>query len=291
VSVLVFVRAAENFELANPSNLPTLSPFTVQSDEYVPGTQGVVDMSRYRINFGEAVKSLRPLLRRTVACDTQYTPTAATGNYNWRFFSFRYPKTYGYDTSAPGTAKGLLLPGNTYQFNFTPMNTFSMVSNCFIGQRGAIMWHLVPDTTKPLSNLRVTRRCMESRVTLSQPSVQNLTATFSSLNSVISQYTSAGTSVVNCSTTNGLSVSIPNYTQYKFQSTRPNCGTRALSGLDDTDGSEYESWSVDFTGIQTDIPSETVKIHTYFGVGTDYSLIFFLNVPTMYCLNANPLPS
>ena len=147
------------------------------------------------------------------------------------------------------------------------------------------MWHLVPDTTKPLSNFRVTRRSMQNVTSLSTTSVLNLTSTVSALNSTISAYTPAGTAVTNCSTTNGLSVSIPNYTQYKFQSTRPNNGTVHYSNdLDRSDGGNYEAWLTDYTGIQTDIPSETVKIHTYFGVGTDFSLIYFLNVPTMFAI-------
>ncbi len=292
VSVLVFVRAADNFELANPSDLPRLSPFTVQSDEYVPGSADVVDMSRYRINFGECVKSLRPLMRRSVANEVWYSPTVATGAYYWNKVVFRPPKVFGYDPATPNTAKGVIVPATTFAFNYSPMNTYSMVSNCFIGQRGAFMWHLVPDTTKPLSNFRVTRRSMQNVTSLSTTSVLNLTSTVSALNSTISAYTPAGTAVTNCSTTNGLSVSIPNYTQYKFQSTRPNNGTVHYSNdLDRSDGGNYEAWLTDYTGIQTDIPSETVKIHTYFGVGTDFSLIYFLNVPTMYAIPTLPTPA
>lgn len=292
VSVLVFVRAADNFELANPTSLPQLSPFTVQSDEYVPGTVGQVDMSRYRINFGECVKSLRPLMRRAVANEVWNAPGIPTAAYYWANQVFRYPKTFGYDPNTPNTAKGVITPATTYQFNYSPMNTYSMISNCYIGQRGAIMWHLVPDTTKPLSNLRVSRRAWQVQTTISGTFTSNITSTPSSLNSTISPYTSAGAAVTNCSTNNGLSISVPNYTQYKFQSTRPNCGTLQYNGdLDRTDGGEYEAWRADFTGLQSDIPGETVKIHTYFGVGTDFSLVYFLNVPTMYAIPSLPVPA
>jgi hypothetical protein len=292
VSVLVFVRAADNFEVANPTSLPQLSPFTVQSDEYMPGSADVVDMSRYRINFGECVKSLRPLLRRAVANEIWLAPGTPTAAYFWGSLSFRYPKVFGYDPNTYNTAKGLITPATTYAFNYSPMNTYSMVSNCFIGQRGAIMWHLVPDTIKPLSNFKGVRRAWQSVTSLSGPSMGNLTSTASSLNSTITPYAPAGVAVVNCSTTNGLSLSIPNYTQYKFQSTRPNAGTlQYLNDLDRTDGGEYEAWQANFTALQSDIPGESVKIHTYFGVGTDYSLIFFLNVPTMYAIPTPPIPA
>lgn len=292
VSVLVFVRAADNLEFANPTNLPRLSPFTVQSADYVPGSTGQVDMSRYRINFGECVKSLRPLLRRSVPNEIWYTEDTAPSAYYWRTNAFRYPKAFGYDPSTPNRAKGVITTGTTYPFNYSPLSPYTLVSNCFIGQRGAIMWHLVPDTPKPLSNLRTVRQTEFNVTSLSLTSASAITTGTGTFNSTITWNGSAGLAVVNCSTVNGLSVSIPNYTQYKFQSTRPDCGTKQyLSDLDRTDGGELESWRTDFNGISSDILPATVKIHTYFGVGTDYSLIFFLNVPTMYAIPNLPSPT
>jgi hypothetical protein len=152
------------------------------------------------------------------------------------------------------------------------------------------MWHLVPDSPKPLNNLRVARNPTAEVASLIGPVVVNLTATSSSLNSSITWDGSSGTAVVNCSTTNGLSISVPNYSQYKFQSTRPDCGTRQYSAdLDRTDGGELETWITDYTGIVSDIAPVNVKIHTYFGVGTDYSLVFFLNTPTMYAIPNLPV--
>jgi len=296
VSVLVFVRAAENFELANPTSLPQLSPFTVQSDEgtteaYMPGSKDVVDMSRYRINFGECVKSFRPLMRRAVPNETWYYPGVPTAAYYWVARNFRWPKMFGYDPNTYNQAKGVITTATTYNFNYSPMNTYAIISNCFVGQRGAIIWHLVPDAPKPLNNLRAVRRAWLSMVAAASPSSNNLTLTSSSLNSVITQYGSAGTAVVNCTTTNGLSISIPNYTQFKFQSTRPDCSTIQYNNdLDRSDGGDYESWQVDFTGTQSDIAANAVKINTYFGVGTDYSVVFFLNVPTMYAIPSLPVP-
>jgi hypothetical protein len=292
VSMLVFVRAAENLEFANPTVLPQLSPFVVQSDEYVPGSKDVVDMSRYRINFGECVKSLRPLMRRAVPNQIWYQTQAATGNYQWLTRNFRYPKVYGYDPNGSDTAKGLIATGGNFSFNFAPMSTWAMIANCFVGQRGAYMYHLVPDAPKPLSNLRATRRSGEVNTNVQIPIRVNLTTTSSStLSATMSAFGPAGTSVVNCSTNNGLSVSIPNYTNYKFQSTRPNAGTLQYNAdLDRTDGGEMEAWTTDLTGAQSDIPAESVKIHVYTAIGTDYSVVFFLNVPTMYAIPTNPAP-
>nr|ULF99994.1 MAG: hypothetical protein 2 [Marnaviridae sp.] len=305
VSLLVFVKAADNLEFANPTLLPRLSPFTVQGDSgetsnpdasqdirtYVPGGESIVDMDRYRINFGECVRSLRPLMRRATTNEIWFQTGTSAANYVLRSVSFRYPKTYGYDPNTTNQAKGVLVPATTFPFNYSPMNPYSMVSNCFIGQRGAMMWHLVPDSIKPLSNFRVSRRTDLSITSNSPWSVVSAGATQSALNASISTVTPAGCAVVNCSTTNGLSVSIPNYTQYKFQSTRPNSGTVQYSAdLDRTDGGELESWITDYTGIGTDIPPETVKIHTYFGIGTDYNVLFFLNVPTMYAIPTLPTP-
>ncbi len=152
------------------------------------------------------------------------------------------------------------------------------------------MWHLVPDSPSPLSNLRAYRQVTSNPGNAQALDFQNLTGTPSSVSSVMAA-TAGGTAVTNCTTVNGLSLSIPNMTNYKFQSTRPDMGTRILTATDTDDGSNFETFIVDFVGVQADNPLANVRINAYFGVGTDYTPLFFLNVPVLYQLASNPIPA
>jgi hypothetical protein len=299
VNILISVKCGDNIEFANPRPMTGLSPFVVQSDEddgkprteFVPGTNTTLDMRRYRVNFGECVKSVRPLLRRSNINEVWSAASVPTGaSYQAYKFQWRYPKTYGYDPATYNTAKGLIVPANTFPFNYSPMTPYNWVTNCFIGQRGAIMWHLVPDSPSPLSNLRAYRQVL-SNPGFSQPlTYNNLSGTSSSISSTMAG-TAGGCAVTNCTTVNGFSLSIPNMTNYKFQSTRPDMGTRILTATDTDDGSNFETFLVDFVGVQADNPLANVRINAYFGVGTDYTPLFFLNVPVMYQLMSNPTPA
>lgn len=298
VNILISVRCGDNIEFANPRPMSGLSPFVVQSDdsddnkprtEFVPGTDTTLDMRRYRVNFGECIKSVRPLLRRSNINEIWSSASVpSSASYQAYKFQWRYPKTYGYDPSTYNTAKGLLTPATTYPFNYSPMTPYAWVSNCFVGQRGAIMWHLVPDSPAPLSNLRAYRQ-VTGNPGLPQPlDFSTLSGSASSISRTMAG-TAGGCAVTNCSTVNGLSLSIPNMTNYKFQSTRPDMGTRILTNTDDDDGSNYETFLVDFVGVQADNPLANVRINAYFGVGTDYTPLFFLNVPVLYQLTSTPL--
>jgi hypothetical protein len=153
-----------------------------------------------------------------------------------------------------------------------------------------MMWHLVPDSPNPLSNLRAFRQVVSNPGLASALSFSNLSGTPSSISSVMAG-TAGGCAVTNCTTVNGLSISIPNMTNYKFQLTRPDMGTRILTGVDTDDGSNYETFLVDFVGVQSDNPLANVRINAYFGVGTDYTPLFFLNVPVLYQLTSSLTPA
>jgi hypothetical protein len=290
VRVLVSVRAADNIEFSTPDVLPRISPFAVQSDsEYTPGTVSDLNMDRYKVNFGECVRSVRPLLRRANANEVLYNSFTPAGAYRWYKPFFRYPRTFGYDPDTVTTAKGVITTANTYPFNYGPMTPYHIVSNCFVAQRGSIMWHFVPESTNPISNLSCYRSVSGSATSQGVLS-QDITATVSGVNSTL-PYTTAGVALTNCRTQDGLSVSLPNMTNYKFQSTRPNNGTRLGIDTDTSDGANFETAVINFTATQSTTPFASVKIHTFFGVGTDYTPLFFLNVPVMYQIATAPVPS
>ncbi len=88
--------------------------------------------------------------------------------------------------------------------------------------------------------------------------------------------------------TNGaLSVSTASYNQFKFQSTDPKQCTLIPTSGQDYDGANLEVLRVELPVAQA---ANTIKIERYFGVGTDYNLIFFRNVPTLFQYSSTPAP-
>ncbi len=105
------------------------------------------------------------------------------------------------------------------------------------------------------------------------------------------QQTAGGMGLTNQLTQSGLAVSVPSYTQYKFQSTEPGAVTApSLSGTDAHDGASLEMIDLLFTcdGSNTGQTKSNTRIHKFNSVGTDFNVFFFLNVPVWYRLTSTP---
>ena len=98
--------------------------------------------------------------------------------------------------------------------------------------------------------------------------------------------TQAGTALTNQWTNAGLSVSCPNYTVFKFQTTNPTTFTApAATSSGAYDGSLYDAVQL---RLSVDGPTANLnngRLERYCGVGTDCNLHFLLNCPTLYALN------
>jgi hypothetical protein len=107
----MYVRGADNFQLANPKPLPqnVASAFTIQSQP-VPqegqkrvtfGKPGAIALpNQYRVNFGEVVLSARVLLHRANYIYTQGEPTAnATQPLIYTSNFGKLPPFQGFDPS------------------------------------------------------------------------------------------------------------------------------------------------------------------------------------------------
>jgi hypothetical protein len=308
--ILISARAADNLEFANPISYGTgLSMFPMQSNDVDPGTP-VTDatelmqiksdpqiyLDRYRINFGECVKSLRPLLRRSNYTETFNGISAGADDivilYNRHS---RFPLMYGYDPNGAHNAKGLTATGTTFPYNWVTQTPYNLIAPCFIGQKGAVHWFYnvtSPGTVDSMWVNRINKRSMQ-QVTTGQNSrgYGGLSANAFFWSTAPGSETSAGAAITNPKTQSGLAVSIPNYTQYKFESTNPT----NLSTNDPTtagyDGRNYEYVQVNIACYgQIEPKPEHVNVHKYFGVGTDFTLHFFLNVPTLYRYTGVPVP-
>lgn len=313
VNIIVSVRGAPNMEFANPIQPDnSTSVFTVQGDERVEVQGGesmmpddekleVVEFDarsqmypeRYRINYGECVKSVRQLLRRINYSET-FTGVSSTDlDYIlWQRHS-RFPLFYGYDPNGLHAAVGTVVPASNFPFNFVKNSPYSWLAPCFIAQRGSVNWHYNAECDFPISQFTVTRinGRTGANVTLGSNSrtgaTNNPTASFYMS---VTNGMAGGASITNCRTQSGLNVSIPNYTQYRFESTNPRMVSKpAVRGTANYDGADQEFVQVQVNCDGTNGPKpQNVKVHKHFGVGTDFSLFFFLNVPTLFVIPSIP---
>jgi len=302
VTIMVFVKAADNLEFANPQPSTTTSTlWTIQSSEEIIGVKAEIGgsstlkMDRYRVNFGETIRSLRPLLRRANYTETFCQPTAGTGNgfiYNRHT---RFPLYYGYDPNGIHSAKGLITPATTYPFNWTRPLAYHWIAPAFIAQRGSAMWHYNVESSTPCSHVWATRIPLADYTSALVSNVSSTTATNSLQAAFYKQQfypSDGGTAVTNQMTNGCLSVSVPSANQYKFQTTRPGATSNPLQTANQQDGGDGEFVAFGASFNTADGPHrENIRVHKFFGVGVDFNLHFFLNAPVVTRITSDPTPA
>lgn len=297
IPVMVFVRAADNFEFAHPnakySSTITASPYALQSKEVeyainpthvVAGNSpSVPDPNRYHVHFGEAITSLRPLVHRLAH---QYTiksfDLAVTGTVNTlSYFQSRRLKYPGFDTAGFCTANKTLSAG-TAAYNFVRMNIHQMVSLMFIGERGSITHSVNTETNNAglPSNMQL-KRYFGTIAAGSYRLYDAVTST--TLSTVARAYMQAnlepgsGVALTDFHNQPGLTMNFPYYSNYNFQIINPANTTLGNS----VDGSDYDQILLQLTYEQ--VPAVTSsRVNFWAGYGPDYNFFFFRNVPSLY---------
>ncbi len=303
INMQVFVRGAENFELGNPYLPPQdRTVYQVQSDEYsedrrgdtmeMGENDGSILIERNRINFGECVRSLRQLLRRSNFVDAYRLPSDTTLAGYFRYNHYRFPPHWGYDGAGISTVKGVSAPATDFSFSFARRLPWHVIANCFIAHRGSAHWHYNVEGEKPVS-MYVNRNPNNAGGVLGRVSVTTSTYAYSTANqnamakfyATQGPFPGPGMALTNQKTQSGLSVSVPNYTQFKFQTTQPVNFVKPEFSGNTYDGSVYEGiqLGVEYTGAVSN--PKTNLVSRYFAVGTDYNLHFFLNCPSLYILD------
>lgn len=300
IQCLVYVSGCANLEFANPCSLPTnASYFQIQSrDEEDPSGQYCAP-ERYLLNFGEAVPSLKVLLRRTCLVDTlgfvNYGNTTAMTQII-KVWQTKYPGCYGYNVNGLLLAKGqkAATTATNEPFDYANNTPFSWFIPLFLGMRGSMHWHYNVSTSgsasQPLTSVKVARR--HSQITTL---VENLTSATSGSDSVQLAFFrgsvepgAAGLAVTNQITQAGMSVSMPMYNRHRMVTTCPS----TLNVGSSADDSNAESYTVVMTAkpFQSNNPFRNVHLERYASIGTDFCAYFFLTVPTMYAYNTTVVP-
>lgn len=296
IGVIISVMGGDNLEFANPTHLGEFSPFAVQSqDVFQPedgeimtfGNEHTSSENRYLLNFGEQISSLRQLLRRSQLSEVSI-PDSDTTSYIYvlQHDSSKFPIPYGYDPNGLNNATGLV-SGTSKPFNFTFSTLINWLTPAFVGVRGSTIVHYNcftnSPTTSPLPHIRVVRRpnssvqqCTRASTVLAAKTTTSATMSFLR-NTLLSG--AAGQALTNGQTQAGLSVLHPNYNKFRFQSTSPG----KISAPSPLDGSDFDTHRLEIVMDPTFGPTtRALTVEKYISVGTDFSLNWFLNVPTFY---------
>lgn len=298
IAVLVFARAAENIEYAFPNvrvnGFTTASPFTLQSKEIeypattkqiVCGNRGTTgDPNKYLTHYGEAIKSLRPLIHRLAhqySISSQILDTSASTIITQ--YSSRRPLYPGYvPTNGIWTANKLLSAG-TAPYNYVRMGFIQLVSMMFIGERGSITHSYNAEQSKTVrcSSIQA-KRYASTIVTSSYRVVDNILAASYNANTsarfIMAQVPDPGSGVAltDSNLQPGLCMNFPYYSRYNFQFVSP---ARCVLGsnIDDThiDNITYQQ-------VWLEPGAQFVRTHHWLGMGPDYNYFFFRNCPSLY---------
>lgn len=297
LTIQVFVRAGPTFEVANPRPLPrNLSVFSVQSDEHseehtsdelVMGKMPDTEDNKYLINFGQNIKSFRQLLRRSSLVSISTLTSAADSSfYTARKQVSKIPGYYGYDPNGINSAKGLVVPASNFNFNYSYICPLTWLLPGYVAYRGSAIWTFNASAKEPITSVRAIRGNTLYDTASSFEAVNSFTSGTNSYNArVFMEGTQNGCSaqgLTNQLTNAGLSLLLPNQSNYRFCTTNPVTAT-SPSALD---GSSGDILRLDMDGIN--VNTTPITLWSYHAIGTDFSAIFFLNVPTFVLYSANP---
>lgn len=305
VPILVFVKAADNFEYANPNNIgPSISTFAPQSDSLTEAqTQDVlgtgyehINPDRNLVHFGEVTPTLRSILRRFTLSHV-FVPSIGSNNevhFLIRNRISRFPMPFGWDPNGLNNANKELTAG-TAPFTYSHVTPYNYISPAYVAQRGSMQLTVNVDSCSAVRHVRIYRQPNVGGPNSSQSRWQQSVGSGSSSARFYVNNTdngSAGQALTNQQTCSGLSVQLPNYTQYKFQTTDP----AAITVNPEKCAMDIDAHMIEtsFTALP---PSAQVNPLTYiyskqwryYAIGTDFNLHWFLNVPTYW--NYNNLPA
>lgn len=302
---LVSVRGAENLEFANPRSVPQgIKYFTLQNDEYSledPVQLGVdipQDETSYDIYIGEVVRNLRTILRRrnlwrvnTLDRETTANMLISQAAYN------RLPFFPGYDPNGVDSARNQAGNANV-NYNWVYNLPYHWFAGCYLGCRGSVNYYydyILDNRTSQIKLLNAQRFPQN----INGSDIRN-TQAFNVSGSrdydKLSRYwitslpnTNPGICETATDTSSTLGVQYPYYSRFRMRQCDP---TQAVIGstIDDSriDNVVVSAAITRAVPVTSDLSS---SLKMYFGVGTDFSFLFFLNVPILYLYSDPAAPS
>lgn len=313
VQMLVFVRAADNIEFANPQNQldTSFSWFVPQSGEEISitGTVPKDEARQYDVYFGEAVRSYRNLLRRAYPTEplvSSRTPTATDELYVVSFSRAIYPPMNGFDPNSQFNATSLNL-GPDAPCTWAQNTPFQILAPCFKGFRGGFIWHFEAYSKSQLDKRpsivvnysmkppRTSSGKVQNDDVMSIPtgSSLNLRAMYESVapywnQNFANSVDASGMSIMSTSCVEGKSVCIPYKANTRFTSTDPETSKEDDDGYAITAGSVIVNLITYPKNLLGADAVTDVVIRRYFSVAPDFTFFYFNCVPRLYKYTTTP---
>lgn len=311
IEVLVSVRGAENLEFANPVPPPQQTTFfnlhsadlVLQSNDLVSYDEPIQvvtgektmtsDINSSLVYIGEKFVSLRNILRRVSFSDVVINTSDSTNEFTvFRHFHPFIPRFRGYDPNGNDIAKGVILTAVNFPYNYANVTPYNWLAYCYRGYRGSSNWTYNQNGSNLMSHIRA-QRINNSNLSSNNRVVNTLVNATSNgvFNDFVINSTGnghEGESLLNQNTQTGLQVQYPMYSRFRMRTTDP---------AQVNTGSTYDGTNLECAlleeiyspKIQTSF-AQAGYIEKHFGIGTDFSFVFFLNIPTVIILN-NPTPA
>jgi hypothetical protein len=307
VSLLVFVRAADNFELSNPGNpgATTLSPIVPQgaicnetSDLIVAGKVSAPHPYADIMYMGEAVKSIRTLLRRQVLERViPLSGLAVNVARNHQTASFRFTKWIkapGYSTDTFTSASSAVVAATNVPYSFSNHSATTWCQKMFIGMRGSVRRSFNITTRGESANLVSSIQVVRKNESIGSNELTSFanTAPAGSYSTNVAALLNGGNSgiegqlLTNQFTQTGVVVECPHYYPYKFVGTQLAKQYQGI-GVDDTAFRHYQMNLV--LNPSRDLQPNSLFIECYGGAGTDFTFFFFIGTPMIWSVVA-PAP-
>lgn len=287
ITVVVSVWG-EDMIFSNPDSLSTYQTYVTQSmsnyeegKEALPlfdGTETSPDF--FKLYGGENVTDICQLMRRKSLYSSDRLTQNNTDIYLNDFISFRRMPAYpGFDPNGFHSAQEQVGAGAA-PYNFVHMTFTNWFREAFIGSRGSMNWTFNAVGPVYIDNFSIVRypSVITTRYsTATVPAGSNRDQIYSLLVRGTNSGT-AGMSLTNTRNQPSLSISAPMYSRFKWQLNAPAWATLGNS-FDDSDTDNLRLQTVTQPAIQN--PAETT-INSYVSIGEDFSLVYFLNVPTYH---------
>lgn len=295
VSVLVFVRGAENLEFAGPANtiedalnrrVSFLAPQGEVIEAEINKEQEPTE-NTYLLYMGEKLASAAALTKRmtlhSVLPAILIDPEIITLT---RFNFSLFPTCPGYYPDGQCQVAGVQVPGSFFPYNACMWTPLTWLTNCFLARRGSINMSINSDpqgtTTSLPGFLRIIRQPKQtySYTTSTYTSTVSTETSHQGMFYVNSEGGISGQTITNVNLQPNLSVNLPYYSNTKFSSTDPALSTHASSST--WADQEMNYFTAEITGNNTNTTSLAPQLQISMGAGPDFSVGFFLNTPTVF---------
>jgi len=291
IQVLVSLKCADNFELANPITLPTnvdyyqlQSEETITSKEIPMGELSQTDPNSHLVYMGEQIYSLRQLLRRTSLLWSRCLDADTTSAlYLARTAHTYYPMYRGFSSDGKDRVQSIATGAST-PYNIVFNHPINWIGSCFRAYKGSLIYHYNVNSEYAVGHVKGFRRTSGISNSNEYYGADNLSAGASSnvrtdwlrkLNSG-----NAGMSVSNQNTQSGISVLYPMYSGYRMRTTAKDYTTVGTS-IDDTN-LECASFETLLHPASNTTQNATTVVDFYVSIGTDFTLLHFLSVPSVF---------